>query len=410
VTRPLFFLILALSGCPCRGAVFLIGLDGATWDVADPLIRQGRMPNLRKCLAHGARAVLRSSDWTYSPLIWTSIATGKKVAKHGIRDFYVGQRRYTSSDRRCAALWNMLTRQGRTVCSVGYMMTWPVERVAGVMVSDQYFSRLISDQLVYPPDLSLSTPRHKQGRRRALLRLARRLTPFVADPGWEKLPKDSPAYLENLIFWHRLSYALKHDEGFTDIAEELLAKRAYDLFLIHLWGIDLVSHGFWKYQAGARAAPKHPFSRIVPRYYAYIDSLLGRLLRFVGPQDTVIIVSDHGMRARSAADGAAQPYLSGAHHPDGVFAAAGPQVAVVRRQGRVGECDIAPTVLRLLGLPAARDMDGRVLSDILRPGLAAVDDIATYEEPGRPSGSDAAPGTPLSPDELELLKASGYIR
>ena len=43
------------------GRVLLIGIDGATFDVLDPLMRDGAMPVLRRLTLAGARATLRST-------------------------------------------------------------------------------------------------------------------------------------------------------------------------------------------------------------------------------------------------------------------------------------------------------------------------------------------------------------
>jgi len=78
---------------------------------------------------------------TWSPAIWTSIVTGKVPSKHGITAFVhspdeKGVRRlYTNRDRRSKAIWNILTDSGRSVATVGWWMTFPVEEINGVMVA-----------------------------------------------------------------------------------------------------------------------------------------------------------------------------------------------------------------------------------------------------------------------------------
>ena len=100
--------------------VFLIGIDGATWDVMDPLLKAGRLPNLAALIDEGVRASLKSMIPTRSPALWTTIATGKDFDEHGISDFTEVVRddgvlsakvmHMTSNMRRTKALWNILDR------------------------------------------------------------------------------------------------------------------------------------------------------------------------------------------------------------------------------------------------------------------------------------------------------------
>ena len=65
----------------------LIGLDGLDWNIVDPLIAAGKMPNLAGLVARGAKARLLTINPILSPVVWTSIATGVKPERHGIVDF-----------------------------------------------------------------------------------------------------------------------------------------------------------------------------------------------------------------------------------------------------------------------------------------------------------------------------------
>lgn len=78
--------------------VYIIGLDGGSWDFLTKLIDQGRMPTLKALRDGGAWGDLMSLDqkWVFaperrsfgfSPAIWTSIATGKLPEVHGVMDF-----------------------------------------------------------------------------------------------------------------------------------------------------------------------------------------------------------------------------------------------------------------------------------------------------------------------------------
>src|SRR5689334_8640300 len=72
------------------GTVLVIGADGLTFDVLDPLIAAGKTPHIAALLARGSRAVLMSEEPMRSPALWTTIATGQPRAAHGIYDFVTG--------------------------------------------------------------------------------------------------------------------------------------------------------------------------------------------------------------------------------------------------------------------------------------------------------------------------------
>jgi predicted AlkP superfamily phosphohydrolase/phosphomutase len=48
--------------------VLIIGLHGATWKVIDPLLEQGRLPNLAQLIQEGARCVSTATEPVLSPI------------------------------------------------------------------------------------------------------------------------------------------------------------------------------------------------------------------------------------------------------------------------------------------------------------------------------------------------------
>ena len=136
------FLVVACGAAPApRGRVLLVGIDGASLKVANPMLRNGELPNLASIAQQGVYGPLRSHAPISSPRIWTSIATGKYPKRHGILSFARedadgGRRLYRSSDRNGHALWNIASDAGKRVAVVNWWTTYPVEAVNGVMVSD----------------------------------------------------------------------------------------------------------------------------------------------------------------------------------------------------------------------------------------------------------------------------------
>jgi hypothetical protein len=124
---------------PGDRSVLLFAIDGLEWSVMRPLLLAGELPHLRQLFETGQAGRLQTLEPTHSPIIWTSIATGRTPAEHGIEGFvyqHEGERRiYTSRQRRVKAFWNILTDRGRTVDSIGWWTTYPAEEVQGTMVS-----------------------------------------------------------------------------------------------------------------------------------------------------------------------------------------------------------------------------------------------------------------------------------
>src|SRR6476660_367368 len=108
--------------------VLLIGWDAADWEMIDPLLQSGQMPALAHLLNCGVRGNLATIQPVLSPMLWTSIATGKRADKHGICGFTEplpdgsGVRPITVLSRKTKAVWNMLTQTGRRSLVVGW---WP---------------------------------------------------------------------------------------------------------------------------------------------------------------------------------------------------------------------------------------------------------------------------------------------
>jgi len=111
--------------------LLIVGIDGARWEVIDPLIAAGRMPNLAALVARGTRGVLRSSVDSWSPVVWTTIFTGWPPAEHGITDWDVA----VSTNRRKLAIWSILDSVGWTTFVENVPGSYPAEPVSGGMLA-----------------------------------------------------------------------------------------------------------------------------------------------------------------------------------------------------------------------------------------------------------------------------------
>jgi tetratricopeptide (TPR) repeat protein len=429
--------------------LLFIGLDGADWDLADALMRQGRMPRLRRLVEAGVRAPLRSYDPMISPLLWTTMVTGVGPDRHGVADFQAieagtGRRvPITSRFRKAPALWEMIGDAGGTSAFVAWWASFPAEPVRGFQVSN-----LVAFETVRPPaadhvvPAELTWPRDYLDRVRGRLKSAadlryEEITPLLhvsraefeaarhevleprpvpASAGGEgRRAVQSPVALALSIVTGTRNYAA--------IAADLAARHP-DLAAVYFEGIDMMGHRF-QHCLPPRLPICTPedfarFQDAVTGFYVLQDALLGEVVDAAGPGTTVLVVSDHGFRSGTARPPDALPYTTEQpvewHDPEGIFVLSGPGARKgVRLTARPTLFDIAPTVLHLLGLPSGNDMPGRVVEAALDPAFAGAHPtrrIPTWDRPGRarPAPDASEPGARAAEAELlASLRSLGYI-
>ena len=121
-----------------------MGWDAADWKVIRPLMDAGKMPNVARLVRNGAAGQIATLHPPLSPMLWTSICTGKRPFKHGIHGFSepapdgTGVRPVTNLSRKSKALWNILNQNDLRSVVIGWWPSHPAEPIDGVMVSDQY--------------------------------------------------------------------------------------------------------------------------------------------------------------------------------------------------------------------------------------------------------------------------------
>jgi len=421
--------------------VILVGWDGADWDVIDPLIRAGELPNIARLRREGVWARLRSSVPTLSPLLWTTVATGKSPDRHGINDFLVldpqsGRRvPINSTFRRARAFWNILTEAGIPVDVIAWWATWPAEPVRGHLISDRvaYSTfNMASDQArsgaVFPPAYAATVERLKVPESAIDWRRVRRFldvdeAEFAAArrAGPDAPPTETQQSIDVFV------RVLAATETYRQVALDLLRQgdpRA-QLFAVYFQGIDEVNHRF-AHCAPPRAAlcsdgDYRRFHRVVDEFYRFSDEILGELIA-AAPGATVVVLSDHGFASGDGRPDDVKPFIEGKpglwHDLLGIFAAAGPAIG----HGEVPTVtlyDIAPTLLYLVGLPAADDMPGKVLERALAPDFLTahpVQRVPSFEGLGSSEAGQAetrraaeAMASGAEDEIVDQLRSLGYI-
>lgn len=409
--------------------LLVVGLDGADWEILEPLLAQGRMPNLAGLIERGASGKLLTISPMLSPVIWTTVATGVEPSRHGILDFLVhdtdGNQRQpvTSVQRRAAALWQILGRAGFDVGVTGWWATWPAEPVHGYLVADRLAYQLF-DYRSDPEDAVGKTwPSDLYGDVR------NDIVPPDGVP-WERVA----AYLgrgsdreerfdaEERKLLDEFRTLLAAGDTYVGIADRLRRRFHPRFECVYLEGTDTVGHLFMRFRAprlpGVSERQFEAFRDVVDRYYEEADRYLGRLLADRGDDWTVLVLSDHGFasdatRPQSTDSRIGHGAAAAWHRRFGVFVLSGPAVRAGVRVDEASVYDVAPTVLALFGQPVPRSWPGRVLTGALTPGFLESHPVrfATEDPPRRPAEGAmvAVSGDPSADELVAKLESLGYV-
>ena len=403
---------------PVERKVLLLGIDGLEWDIMGPMIETGRLPNLSRLMTEGAWGELTSLKYLESPMIWTSISTGKLPEKHGITGFTTkpGARNVgavlTADYRTARTVWDILGEAGRTVGVTTWLVTWPVEPVNGYLVSDyiKYDWEAVGREpqdTTYPPDL-LGEIEDMVVRGEDVT--DERAGEFVVGG------VEAAAGFENRI--RTLKSCISINETVEAIGLHLARSRPTDLTAVYMSGVDIVCHQFWVDAFPGTGDPvsdeeSRLFGEVIERYYEDTDRIVGEFLELADDSTTVIVTSDHGhsgpkLRGDRYAIGIAM------HDPTGFIVLWGKDIVQGIELDAPSVLDITPTILTLYGLPVADDMDGSVLEEAIESDFLSsrpVTTIETYEKGEASAGSedDVPVESPVDEEVKEQLRSLGYI-
>jgi predicted AlkP superfamily phosphohydrolase/phosphomutase/tetratricopeptide (TPR) repeat protein len=375
--------------------LLLVGWDAADWKVIDPLLARGEMPHLAGLIAGGVRGNIATIYPALSPMLWTSIATGKRPPKHGIHGFIeptpdgMGIRPVSGLSRKTKTVWNILNQNGKRSIVVGWWPSHPAEPIRGAMVSDLFPPKTSQEPgtpmrpgTVWPPECRA---RLEEVRVHGMDITGEMLRMFA--PEYDRIDQQSDKSV------HDLAGLIAETLSTHGAATDLLEHEPWDFAAVYYVGIDHFSHRFMRDHAGKSRPGSEIFRDVVANAYRWHDAMLGKLLELAGPDCGVLLLSDHGFHSdRLLPDyvpaEAAGPAIE--HRHFGVFCLRAPGVHAGQSVYGAGVLDIAPTVLHLFGLPAAQDMDGKILLNAFEnpvplPPIPSWDDV-----PGEDGRHDTA--------------------
>ena len=425
----LIAVVLSFAACsrskPSR--VMVIGLDGMDPRTVDLLMSEGKMPNFAKLRRDGAYAPLNSAEPLLSPVVWTTIATGKSPDQHRIGHFVAvdekgDQLPVTSAMRKVKALWNILSDAGRRVAVLGWWATWPSEKVNGVIVSDHFAYHFLFEQgLQGDPNAQGKTwPPELVDKLRPLVKRPQDLTPADLAPFVSVTQQefDRPFDLNDELSGFK--WALSTTMTYRNVGLELWKKEKPDTMLAYFEATDSTAHLFGhlfraENLSGDLALQQQRYGRAVEAMYVYADRIVGDFLAAMDDDTTLIVLSDHGFDLGALPDDPSKlrnmrRVSEKFHRMQGIVYLWGRHIKARTRLDNPSILDIAPTVLALNGVAPARDMPGRVLSEAL--DVKSPTRVASYEPGG---GTQVAAGTAtgdsrVDPEILKRLQSLGYLQ
>lgn len=383
----------------------LVGWDAADWTIAQPLLQKGALPNLVELMSDGIHAPIASMDPPISPMLWTSIATSRWPADHGIHGFtqwHDGQiRAVRGSSIKVSTFWDILELNNVPASSIAWWPSHPAKpsTLGGVRVSN----------------LALSDDEHW---------LAQGMVPDALQGLFTLLrvqPEELPAEVIAAFFPH-----LEVDSK-DDVVRSVLkiTVHAINIHIAATLAMDATAGGHMSVYFDALDHYKHlamkfhppkldtvsetdfeKYGHIVEAAYRMHDLFLGKY-RDSQLEANFILLSDHGFRSGEERwvqlpQHAGAPALE--HQFYGMFAAAGPNVPDITHLSGLTLLDIAPIVLALHGLKAAPLMEGK-----LPHGWQGVELERPKVDNGLPPQGQEIAQPQLEEELLDALVKLGYL-
>jgi predicted AlkP superfamily phosphohydrolase/phosphomutase len=410
--------------------VTLIGLDGLGPAQLREAVARGKLPALARIMRRGAHGPLATLRPTEGPAIWTTIFTGQLPRDHGVKSFgsyrlrgsptafealpkgalvglveragLVSTSAVTSTSRRRRALWDALNALGIGAGVVRFWGTFPPETLHGFMLS-HYFHLLKDDparvrQTLYPADLVDEVRARAVGPQEVDRALVSEFVDLSVD-----LPSDAVPWRRDLV-----ERALAPDLTYHRAGAVLRA--AYDppFFATYYYGLDVVGHAFTRFAHPDRfgnvgAGEARRYGGVCDAYAELLSRWVGESAQSLRPGEVLLVVSGYGMqpvplwrRLVGSVEGGASASGTHAGAPDGVLLAVGDGIRAGAVLQEASVLDVAPTILYLMGLPVARDMEGRVLTEMLDEEFTRAHHLSFVPSYDAVAGTDEAPTAPLS--------------
>ncbi len=260
-----------------RFKIFIMGLDGADWNVLEQLMAENSMPFLKKLLKESSYGILNSTIPPVTAPAWTAFQTGVNSAKSGIYDFFqydpVQKKAFLSNSNsiKVKTLWELVSRAGKKVISINVPMTYPPKKVNGIIISGM-MSPKVSPEFVYPKEIFYEVFRKVKNYN------------ITLSKHWLKV-------------WGIEKYILKLieiEKKRMEIAYYLMEKYDWDLCMVQNQSLDSIQHTFYQYMDKNSPLFSKKIFMKVRKFYEFIDAQISEVIKKINKNAVLVILSDHG--------------------------------------------------------------------------------------------------------------------
>ncbi len=271
----------------------LIGLDGATYSILDPLMKDGTMPFLKEFLDDGVRAELLSTANPLTPPAWISLMTGRTPGNHGVFDFIWAEERktdhyftlYNFRDIQCETIWSIVSRQNGKICSLNYPMMSPPPSVSGFIVPGLVSWKHLRLN-VHPPELY---PKLKE------------LPGFNAkELAWDfEMEKKATKEVPHEEYENWIKFHICREKHWFEIMRYIMKNDPCHLTAILFDGVDKLLHIGWRFLYPDHF-PENPSAwelkirNLCLEYFRDLDGFIAEIAALAGKDARIFIASDHG--------------------------------------------------------------------------------------------------------------------
>lgn len=272
--------------CVTVKRVLIIGIDGGTFDIINPLVSQGKLPNLGSLLKEGAHGYLKTTTPPMTFPAWNAFMTGVNPGKHGVFDFTeripgtYSIRFLNARSRKAQTIWMRASEAGKRVCVMAVPVSYPPEKVNGYMISGfdaPGVDAKANPESMHPPEL--------------FDEIKNNVGEYVIS---SNIIKEIEAGRPDLA----MDVVLRTLNRKIETALYLYKKEPWDLFGVVFGESDLAGHHYWKlHDPNSPFRPQHVSEKCqksIETVYMAIDKAIGNFLGNLHPDTTLMIMSDHG--------------------------------------------------------------------------------------------------------------------
>jgi len=248
---------------PQKNRVLIIGIDGATFNIINPLISENKLPTFQRLINQGTHGILNSVVPPLSATGWTSLVTGKNPGKHDIFGFYdkyngsYNPHVINSKNLKANTIWKIIEEYGLRSILVNIPVTYPPEPVNGILISGMLTPQ--GECFTYPEKLSQEL--HQKN--------------YVVDIFHH--------YRDSLDKYMELAFEVVTTR--QQVLKEQLTRNDWDFAMAVFTTPDRLQHTIWQHQSA------------IQEIYIKMDQLIGKLLDELDEFTHVMVVSDHGFKS-----------------------------------------------------------------------------------------------------------------